>query len=113
MQVDAVSVCLPNALHMPMVLAALKAGKHVICETPPALNASEAKKISAAATKAGKVLLYGFQRRFGGAEQAAQLAIERDTSGPPTMSARRGCEPAASPPAPAGMPTGPNRAAAP
>ncbi|HWE02314.1 MAG TPA: Gfo/Idh/MocA family oxidoreductase [Tepidisphaeraceae bacterium] len=82
-QVDAVSVCLPNALHLPIVLAALKAGKHVICETPPALNAGEAKKISAAAAKAGKVLLYGFQRRFGGAEQAAQLAIDRGYIGLP------------------------------
>jgi predicted dehydrogenase len=76
-QVDAVSVCLPNALHLPVVLAALKAGKHVICETPPALNAGEAKKLAAAATKAGKVLLYACQRRFGGAEQATRLTIDK------------------------------------
>src|SRR6185312_5995075 len=37
-QVDAVSVCLPNALHFPIALAALKADKHVLCETPPVLN---------------------------------------------------------------------------
>src|SRR5215469_8837152 len=37
-QVDAVSVCLPNHLHAAVVIAALKAGKHVVCETPPALN---------------------------------------------------------------------------
>ena len=61
-QVDAVSVCLPNSMHLPIVLAALKAGKHVICETPPVLNAGEAKKLAAAAAKAGKVFLYGFQR---------------------------------------------------
>ncbi|HET6246150.1 MAG TPA: Gfo/Idh/MocA family oxidoreductase [Tepidisphaeraceae bacterium] len=82
-QVDAVSVCLPNAMHLPVALAALKAGKHVICDTPPALNASEAKKLTAAANKAGKVLLYGFQRRFGGAEQAARLAIEKGYVGTP------------------------------
>jgi predicted dehydrogenase len=76
-QVDAVSVCLPNALHLPVVLAALKAGKHVICETPPALNAGEAKKLAAAAVKAGKVLLYACQRRFGGAEQATRLTIDK------------------------------------
>src|SRR5437588_728285 len=70
-QVDAVSICLPNALHLPVALAALKAGKHVICETPPALNAGDAKKLAAAAAKAGKVLLYACQRRFGGFEQAA------------------------------------------
>src|SRR5688572_20617735 len=46
-EIDAVSVCLPNFLHAPITLAALKAGKHVICEKPPAMNAGEAKKIEA------------------------------------------------------------------
>src|SRR5579863_244033 len=44
-QVDAVSICLPNDLHAPLALAALKAGKHVICETPPTTSASDAKKL--------------------------------------------------------------------
>ena len=82
-QVDAVSVCLPNSMHLPVVLAALKAGKHVLCETPPALNAGEARKLTAAAAKAGKVLLFGFQRRFGGAEQAVRMAIEKEYLGTP------------------------------
>ncbi len=82
-QVDAVSVCLPNAMHLPIVLAALKAGKHVICETPPALSASEVKKLGVAAAKAGKVLQFALQRRFGGAEQAARLAIEKGYVGAP------------------------------
>ncbi|HEX4796622.1 MAG TPA: Gfo/Idh/MocA family oxidoreductase [Humisphaera sp.] len=76
-QIDAVSVCLPNALHAPIVLAALKAGKHVICETPPTISAGEARKLASAATKAGKVLTYAFQRRFGGPEQAAAQAIQK------------------------------------
>lgn len=76
-QVDAVSICLPNSLHLPVALAALKAGKHVICETPPALNAGDARKLAAAAAKAQKSVLYAFQRRFGGAEQAARLAIDK------------------------------------
>jgi predicted dehydrogenase len=79
--IEAVSVCLPNHLHAPVVLAALKAGKHVVCETPPALSASEARKMDAAATKAGKVLLYAAQRRFGGGEQAARQAIEKEYAG--------------------------------
>ena len=79
--IDAVSVCLPNHLHAPVALAALRAGKHVVLETPPALNAAEAKKLSAAATKAGKVLLYAFQRRFGGAEQAAVQALAKGYAG--------------------------------
>ncbi len=75
--IDAVSVCLPNHLHAPIALAALKAGKHVVCEMPPCLNASEAKKISAAASKSGKTVLLAAQRRFGAAEQAARQAIEK------------------------------------
>lgn len=79
--VDAVSVCLPNHLHLPVVLAALKAKKHVICETPPTLNAPEAKKLANSAAKAGKTLLYAAQRRFGGSEQAAKQAVEKAFAG--------------------------------
>src|SRR5262245_33226314 len=75
--VDAVAVCLPNHLHAQVSIAALRAGKHVVCETPPAISAKEARQIATAATRAGKVLLYGFQRRFGGAEQASKQAIEK------------------------------------
>src|SRR5439155_5630001 len=66
--IDAVSVCLPNDLHAPIALAALRAGKHVVCEKPPAVSVGEAKRMDAAARKVGKVLLYAFQRRFGGHE---------------------------------------------
>jgi predicted dehydrogenase len=79
--IDAVSICLPTHLHAPMVQAALRAGKHVMCESPAALNAAEARKMHKAATRAGKVLLYAAQRRFGGAEQAAKQAIARGYAG--------------------------------
>lgn len=81
--VVAVSVCVPNHLHLPVVLRALKAGKHVMCETPPALDAGEAKKMAAAAAKAGRVLLFAAQRRFGGGEQAAHQAIAKGYAGTP------------------------------
>lgn len=79
--IDAVSLCLPNHLHAPMTLKALRAGKHVICEKPPTLNAREAQQVHKAVEKSGKVLLYGTQRRFGGAEQAAQQAISKGYAG--------------------------------
>ena len=79
--VEVISVCLPNHLHAPVASAALKAGKHVVCETPPALSAAEARKMAAAAAKAGKVLLYAAQRRFGGAEQAAAQALAKGYAG--------------------------------
>jgi predicted dehydrogenase len=74
-EVDAVSICLPNHLHASLAIAALKAGKHVVCETPAVMNAAEAKKIATLAEKSGKVLLIAAQRRFGGPEQAAAQAI--------------------------------------
>jgi len=79
--IDAVSICLPNHLHAATAIAALRAGKHVICEKPPARNAKEAEQIRRAAEKAKKVVLYSVQRRFGGGEQAARQAIERGYAG--------------------------------
>ncbi len=81
--IDAVSICLPTHLHLELARAALKAGKHVVLESPPGLNAKEAKQISAAAAKAGKILAYSFQRRFGGAELAAKQAIDKGYAGEP------------------------------
>ena len=54
--IDAVSVCLPNFLHAPIVMDALRAGKHVICEKPPALNAKEARKMADEAKKQKRLL---------------------------------------------------------
>jgi predicted dehydrogenase len=79
--IDAVSVCLPNHLHAEIVSKALRAGKHVVCEKPPAVNVKEAKQLEAAATRNGKVLLYAFQRRFGSAEMASRQAIEKGYAG--------------------------------
>lgn len=80
-EIDAVSICLPTYLHAPVALAALKAGKHVLCEKPPAMNAKEADQIERAANKAGKVIMYSLQRRFGAAEQAASQAIAKGYAG--------------------------------
>ena len=79
--IDAVSICLPNHLHLPVALAALKARKHVICETPPTLNASEARRLLTAAAKYGRTVLFAAQRRFGGAEQAAKQAVDKGYAG--------------------------------
>lgn len=50
-ELDAVSVCVPNIAHRPLAVDCLNAGKHVICEKPLAFNAREAQKIAAAAAK--------------------------------------------------------------
>lgn len=79
--IDVISVCLPNHLHAPIALAALRAGKHVVIEAPPALTAAEAKKIDAAAAKSGKLVMYAHQRRFGPAELAAKQTIDKGYAG--------------------------------
>ena len=60
---DAVSVITPNRFHAPLAIEALKAGKHVFCEKPPALNAKEAAAMAKAAAKAKRRLLFNFCNR--------------------------------------------------
>ena len=64
-ELDAVSVCTWNSAHAPCSIAALKAGKHVLCEKPMAMNADEARAMKQAADESGKLLMIGFVRRFG------------------------------------------------
>ena len=61
--IDAVSVAVPNNLHLPVALAAFEAGKHVLIEKPLARNAEEGEQMVAAAKAHGKVLAIAFQRR--------------------------------------------------
>lgn len=55
-EVDAVFVTSPNAIHLADVLTCIEHGKHVLCEKPMAMNASEAEQMVAAAAKRGVVL---------------------------------------------------------
>lgn len=59
-EVQAVYIPLPNDLHLPWVLAALKAGKHVLCEKPLALNAEEAKQMYRTAEECGVRLMEAY-----------------------------------------------------
>lgn len=62
--IDAVVVALPNYLHAPVTVAALQAGKHVLCEKPMATSAEEAESMIAAAKTAGKFLMIGHNQRL-------------------------------------------------
>ena len=64
---DAVSIVTPPALHLPMSLAAIQAGKHLICEKPFALNAAEAQTIYEAArdSKVTAVIAHEFRHSSG------------------------------------------------
>ena len=72
---DAVSVITPNRFHAPVALTALKAGKHVFCEKPPALNAAETVKMANAARKANCRLLFNFCNRARPEAQAIRREI--------------------------------------
>ena len=63
-ELDLVSVATPPYLHHPMVMAALEAGKHVLCEKPMALDAAEAREMYQKAEKAGVVHLVDHELRF-------------------------------------------------
>ena len=61
--IDAVYISLPNSEHVPWTLAAVAAGKHVLCEKPMAPTAADIDRIHAAATKAKVVVEEGFMYR--------------------------------------------------
>ena len=63
-EVDAVSVCTPNYLHAPISIAALKAGKHVLCEKPMATSRADAEEMIETASKSGKKLMIAHNQRF-------------------------------------------------
>lgn len=58
--IGAINICTPNYLHHEMALAALKAGKHVYCEKPLALNVAQAREMADAAGSAGVAQILGF-----------------------------------------------------
>lgn len=71
--IDAIYNPLPNTLHAVWSIAAMRAGKHVLCEKPLALSAAEAESMFAAADAHGVVLLEAFPYMF----QPQTLELER------------------------------------
>lgn len=80
-EIDAVSVTAWNNAHAGATIAALKCGKHVLCEKPLALNTKEAQEMLDASEKAGKLLMVGFVRRFGANAIALKELIEKGSLG--------------------------------
>src|SRR5258707_989190 len=63
-ELDVIYNPLPNSLHCEWTIAALRAGKHVLCEKPIASNAHEAERMAKAATETGKILGEAFHYRY-------------------------------------------------
>lgn len=75
-ELDAVVITTPNRYHLEPAVAALEAGKHVLCEKPLAMNAVEAKQIVAAERASGKILQVGLQQRFSSEGQFLKQFID-------------------------------------
>lgn len=73
---DAVIVAATNTTHAQMTIAALEAGKHVLCEKPMATSLEDASKMIEAANKAGKKLMIAHNQRLEPAHQKAKEIIQ-------------------------------------
>ena len=73
--IDAVHICVPHHLHAEISIAALRAGKHVLCEKPMGVSLSEARAMEAAALESGKTLTVCFQNRYNGASKRMKEVI--------------------------------------
>lgn len=74
--VDGVVIATPSALHCEMAVSAAKAGKHILCEKPMAMNVEECDIMIAATREAGVILQIGFMRRFSESFAVAKARIE-------------------------------------
>lgn len=86
-EVEAVSVAAPPAVHAEHVLAALAAGKHVLCEKPMARNLAEAEAMEAAARSAGVVARIDHELRFHPSRAALARLIASGRLGEPHLMA--------------------------
>ena len=74
-EIDAVSVCAANFAHAELTIAALNAGKHVLCEKPMAITLAECEAMVEAAKKNGKYLMIGHNQRLAKAHAMARKLI--------------------------------------
>ena len=79
--IEAVSVCVANHAHAEISIAALKAGKHVLCEKPMAISLEECEAMVAAAKESGKYLMIGQNQRLAKAHSKARELIAQGAIG--------------------------------
>ncbi|MGE3269544.1 MAG: Gfo/Idh/MocA family protein [Chloroflexota bacterium] len=99
--VDAVFVCTPHSLHTEHVLAAINAGKHVLCEKPLTITTEDGRALVEAAAKANVVLAVAFYRRFYPVLEMLRAVVRSNRLGTIT-SAQMVCRAYSIPPRPAG-----------
>lgn len=78
---DAISIAVPNYLHAPIAIEALRRGLHVLCEKPMATTLDEAKEMVATAEEQNKRLMIGMSQRFKPESLALRGMVERGEVG--------------------------------
>ena len=83
--VDAVYVATPVFLHAPQTIQSLRAGKHVLCEKPMAMNEAEARSMVQTAEEVGKTFGVAYYRRMYPKVQRAKQLLASGTIGKPVV----------------------------
>ncbi len=83
--VHAIYVATPVFLHAPQTIQSLRAGKHVLCEKPMAMNEPEARAMLEAATSSGKTFGVAYYRRTYPKVQRAKQLLEAGVIGKPVL----------------------------
>lgn len=79
--IDIIDICTPNNYHAPLAIAALNAGKHVLCEKPLAPSPALIRDMIAARDASGKLLMTAQHFRFNGASRAMKAEIDSGALG--------------------------------
>lgn len=80
-EIDAISVCTWNNSHAAISIAALNAGKNVLCEKPLCTTVEEAFEVEAAVRRSGKILQVGFVRRYASNTEVLKQFIDNGDLG--------------------------------
>ncbi len=79
--IDIIDVCTPNMYHTELTVAALDAGKHVICEKPLAPKPADIRKMIEARDRSGKLLMTAQHFRYRGTSQAMKRELDTGVLG--------------------------------
>ena len=80
--VDLVLIATPNDVHKPLAIAAMEAGKNVVCEKPVTLNSADLQEMVDASVRTGKVFTVHQNRRWDKDFLVVKKIIEEGTLGP-------------------------------
>jgi len=79
--IDIIDICTPNMYHAPLAIAALEAGKHVLCEKPLAPTPDDIRRMIDARDRSGKTLMTAQHFRFQGSAKAMKAELDTGALG--------------------------------